>query len=176
VEETLPGTDFLAQLTVEWEASTRPVEDLGVRRVIVRNAIVLDARRGLYPLMCLPARLYCGGRLGEGDQIVPWIHIADYVRAVIFLMERDAAAGAYNLVAPKPTSNSDFMRTACQELRRPYWLHAPAVALRLALGEMADLVLRGRPSKPQSLLQAGFEFEFPEIRSAAHDLLRQVGT
>ncbi|HET6845844.1 MAG TPA: TIGR01777 family oxidoreductase [Anaerolineales bacterium] len=171
VEETPPGSDFLAQLTIQWEDSTRPVEELGVRRVIVRNGIVLDSRRGLYPLMCLPARLYCGGRLGSGSQVVPWIHIEDHVRALLFLIEGEESTGAYNLVAPENSTNDEFMRMTCAELRRPYWLNVPGSLLRLALGEMADLVLYGRPSQPERILQAGFHFAFPNIRSAAHDLL-----
>ena len=73
--------------------------------MIVRNAVVLDAHRGLYPLMCLPAKLFIGGRLGNGLQAVPWIHVSDHVRAVAFLLERDEARGPYNLVAPVPANN-----------------------------------------------------------------------
>ena len=171
VEETPPGSDFLAELTVKWENSTRSVEEIGVRRIIVRNGIVLDSRRGLYPLMCLPARFFLGGRLGSGSQVVPWIHLEDQGRALLFLIEREEFAGAYNLVAPESTTNAEFMRTTSAQLGRPYWVHVPAVLLRLALGEMANLVLLGRSSRPQRLLQAGFDFAFPDITSAAHDLL-----
>jgi hypothetical protein len=170
-ETTPPASDFLAQLTIPWEDSTRTVEDVGVRRVVVRNAIVLDSRHGLYPLMCLPARLFCGGRLGTGMQLVPWIHVADYVRALLFLLESEDAVGAYNLVAPVASNNAEFMESLCAGLRRPYWLHVPGEMMRIGLGEMADLILRGRASTPMRLMKAGFQFQFPDIRSAANDLL-----
>lgn len=171
-DETTPvADDFLAQLTEAWEDSTLPIEELGVRRVIIRNAIVLDRREGLFPLMCLPARNFLGGRLGDGRNAVPWIHVSDHVRAVSFLLERQDAAGAYNLVAPGAPNNAQFMRAICAALRRPYWLHAPAVLMRMVLGEMADLVLKGRASAPRRLLEAGFEFEFSEIQAAMRNLL-----
>ncbi len=126
-DETTPvADDFLARLTAAWEDATLPVEDLGVRRVVVRNAIVLDRREGLFPLMCLPARLFLGGRLGDGHNAVPWIHLSDHVRALTFLLEHQSAAGAFNLVAPGRSSSAEFMRAICDTLRRPYWLHAPA--------------------------------------------------
>jgi uncharacterized protein (TIGR01777 family) len=171
-DETTPAADdFLAQLTISWEDSTRSVEELGVRRVIARNAVVLDRWNGIFPIMCLPARLRLGGCIGNGQNVIPWIHIADYVRALLFLLEHEEAAGAYNLVAPVPSKNADFMRAVCDALRCPYWLHVPARPIRVVLGEMANLVLKGRASSPQRLLEAGFSFDFPEIHAAAHDLL-----
>jgi hypothetical protein len=170
--ETEPAADdFLAQLTVRWEAASEGIEKLGVRRVIVRNAIVLDARRGLFPLMSLPARLWAGGRLGRGEQIVPWIHLTDHVRAIRLLLEDEGAAGAYNLVAPEPTSNAEFMEAACRALGRPYWLHVPAPVLKLSLGEMSMIVLEGRASEPRRLRELGFRFRFPRIAEAMADLL-----
>ncbi len=142
-----------------------------MRRVIVRNAIVLDRRKGLFPLMCLPARIFLGGRLGDGRNAVPWIHVSDHVRALSFMLEHQDAAGAYNLVAPGASSNAQFMGAICAALGRPYWLHAPAALMRMVLGEMADLVLKGRASAPRRLVKAGFEFEFPEIQSAMLNLL-----
>lgn len=170
-ESTPAAEDFMAGLTVQWEEATRPLEELGVRRVVVRNAIVLDREKGLFPLMCLPARLLLGGRLGDGRQAVPWIHIIDHVRAIRFLLENPEAAGAYNLVAPNPSNNAEFMKAVCAALDRPYWFHSPGGLVRLLLGEMADLILRGRPSAPARLTTAGFGFEFPSIEEAAFDLL-----
>jgi len=169
-EYTPAADDFLAQLTVEWEAATQLLEEVGVRRVVVRNAIVLDGKKGLFPLMSLPSKLFAGGRLGGGSQAVPWIHVVDHVRAVTHLLEDEHARGAYNLVAPVPTTNADFMEVVCEALRRPYWLHVPAFALRLALGEMSVLVLAGRPSQPRRLLEGGFKFAFPTLEMALQDL------
>jgi hypothetical protein len=171
-EDTPAADDFLARLTVEWEAATRPLEEIGVRHVVVRNAVVLHPRQGLFPLLSLPAKLFAGGRFGTGRQTVSWIHLADQVRAVRRLIEDEAATGAYNLIAPASTTNEEFMQSVCRWAGRPYWLHLPAPALRLLLGEMSVLILGGRPSGPKRLLEAGFEFAFPTIESALQDLLK----
>jgi uncharacterized protein (TIGR01777 family) len=171
-DESAPAAgDFLAQLTVQWEAATRVVEQSGVRWIAVRHAIVLDAHGGLLPLMALPLRLFAGGRLGSGKQAVPWIHLGDQVRAVRFLLENTEARGVYNLAAPTPTSSDEFMRAIADVLRRPYWLAVPESALRWVLGEMGDLVLEGRYSRPKRLLDLGFRFEFPTIQLALKDIL-----
>lgn len=169
-ESTPAADDYLAQLTVPWEATTQPVEELGVRRVIARSAVVLARRGGLFPLMTLPAHLFFGGKLGSGDQAMPWIHLADQVRALKFLLENDEARGPYNLIAPTPTSNEEFMRTIAGTLRRPFWFHVPGFLLKLALGEMSVLVTEGRYSQPKRLLEQGFQFKFPKLPEALHDI------
>ncbi len=166
-----PADDFLAQLTVQWEAATQPVEELGIRRVVARTAVVLDAHGGLFPLMALPVRLFAGGRLGNGLQAMPWIHLADETRALRLLLERTDASGPYNLIAPQPTSNAEFMRAVAHALHRPYWLHVPGFMLKAILGEMSTLVLDGRYSRPKRLAEMGFEFQYPTIGSACSDLL-----
>ena len=100
-ESSPPADDFLARLAVEWEAATRRIEQLGVRRVVARSAVVLAARGGLFPLMALPVRLMIGGPMGNGRQAMPWIHIDDEVAALQFLIENERAAGAFNLIAPQ---------------------------------------------------------------------------
>lgn len=170
-DETTPaGDDYLARLTVEWEAASSLAEAAGVRRIVVRNAVVLDTHGGLFPLMALPVRLYAGGRIGNGEQAVPWIHLADHVAAVRFLIENDAARGVYNLVAPTPTSNEQFMRALARSLGRPFWLPAPAFLLRAVLGEMGVLILEGRYTLPKRLLDLGFRFTYPTIDLALQDL------
>jgi uncharacterized protein (TIGR01777 family) len=171
-ESTPPAGDFLAQLTVPWEDSTSSVEELGVRRVVTRNAVVLARRGGLFPLMALPVRLFFGGRLGDGKQAMPWIHLADYVRAVRFLLENEEAHGPFNMIAPTPTSNADFMRAIAGELHRPYWFHPPAFLLRIPLGEMSVLLTEGRYSQPKRLLELGYPFRFPTIESALKDIFQ----
>ena len=175
-DESWPAAkDYLAQLTVRWEAASQPVEGLGVRRAVARSAVVLDARRGLFPIMALPVRLFVGGPLGDGRQAVPWIHINDQMRALQFLLENESANGAFNLIAPEPTSNQEFMQVLAQTLRRPYWFRTPGFVLRAVLGEMSTLVLDGRYSQPQRLVQLGFDFKFPTIRRALQELLRPSG-
>lgn len=169
-EDAPPGQDFLGRLSTEWEESSRPVEALGVRRVVVRTAIVLDARAGVLPLMALPVRLFAGGPLGSGRQGLPWIHLRDQVGALRFVLENDQASGAFNFCAPDVVSNGQFIRTLAKVLRRPYWLPAPAFALKLALGGMSETLLHGQFAEPRRLLALGYAFKFPMLADALRDI------
>jgi uncharacterized protein (TIGR01777 family) len=169
-ETTLPGGDFSARLCVEWEAASKPVEQLGVRRVVTRTGIVISRDAAILQLMALPTRLFFGGRLGSGKQGIGWIHLQDEIRAFRFLLEHDDANGAYNLSAPNPISNSDFMRAIARALRRPYWFHPPAFLLRLLLGEMSTLILDGWFLEPARLLETGFRFDFATADSALRNI------
>jgi hypothetical protein len=171
-ESTPPAKDFPAQITVGWEDATKSVEELGVRRVITRNAIVLARRGGLFPLMTLPVRLFFGGKFGDGKQATPWIHIADQVGAIRFLLENENARGPFNLIAPTPTSNADFMRIIAQELHRPYWFHLPVFLLRIPLGEMSVMLTEGSYSQPERLLELGYRFKFPTLEEAVKDIFK----
>jgi uncharacterized protein (TIGR01777 family) len=169
-ESTPAADDFLAQLTVKWEDATEKVEGLGVRRVVARTAVVLAGRGGLFPLMALPARLFFGGKLGDGSQAMPWIHLADEVRAFKFLLENEDARGAYNLIAPTPTSNLEFMRAIASTLHRPFWFHVPRFLLKLVLGEMNVLITEGRYSQPKRLLELGYQFQFANVQDALRNI------
>lgn len=169
-EPTPAAEDFLAQMTAKGEAATQPVEELDVRRVVVRNAVVLAGRGGLFPLMALPVKLFFGGKLGDGSQSMPWIHLVDEIRAMKYLLENEESRGAYNLIAPTPTSNTEFMRAIAKTLHRPFWFHVPKFLLRLALGEMSVLITEGRYSQPKRLLENGFEFTFPRIEDALRNI------
>ncbi len=169
-ESTPPADDFLARITIAWEAATQPVEELGVRRVVARSAVVLANGEGLFPLITLPVRLFVGGKLGTGKQIMPWIHLVDEMGAMRFLIENESARGAFNLIAPESTSMEEFMRAVSRSLHRPYWFFAPASLLRLTLGGMSDLVLEGRASRPQRLTELGYRFQFPRLKEALADL------
>jgi uncharacterized protein len=170
-EETGPGDDFLAQLCIEWEAVSSPVEAEGVRRVVIRTGLVLSREGGPLPKTVLPFKLFAGGRLGHGRQWWPWIHLEDHVQAIRFLLERSEATGAFNLTAPNPVTNAEFSETLGRVLKRPSWLPAPAFALRLALGEAATMVLDGQRAVPRRLLELGFDFRFPNLEEALRDLL-----
>ena len=165
-ESTPAAPDFLGQLTVKWEDATQPVEDLGVRRVVARTAVVLSGREGLFPLMALPARLFFGGKLGDGTQAMPWIHLADEVLALKYLLENEEARGAYNLIAPTTTSNAEFTRAIARTLHRPFWFHVPKFLLKLVLGEMSVLITEGRYSQPKRLMDEGFVFKYPSLEDA----------
>ena len=170
-ESTPPGDDFLAQLTVQWEDATKSIEELGVRRVVVRSAVVLGKGEGLLSLMALPVKLFAGGPLGRGKFAMPWIHIDDWVSAVRYLIANENARGAYNLIAPVPTSSADFYRALASVLHRPYWFPTPAFLLRILLGEMSVLVVEGRFAQPKRLIESGYKFQFEGPREALADLL-----
>ncbi|MEJ5201292.1 MAG: TIGR01777 family oxidoreductase, partial [Anaerolineales bacterium] len=143
-ESSPAGTDFLARLCVDWEASTQSVENLGVRRVVVRTGLVLSPTGGSLQRLLLPYRFFAGGPLGNGKQWWSWISMEDEVRALMFLLKNDAAYGAFNLTAPNPLRMKEFGKILAEVLHRPYWLPVPSFALRLFLGEMSMLVLKGQ--------------------------------
>lgn len=171
-ESTPPADDYLAQLTVPWENATQPIEALGVRRIITRNAVVLARHGGQFPLMALPVRLFFGGKFGDGRNSLNWIHLDDYTRAVQFLLEHDSASGPFNLIAPAQTSGEEFMRTIARVLHRPFWFHLPKWLLRIPLGEMSVLLTEGRRAQPKRLSELGFRFELGNLEDALKDLLR----
>jgi uncharacterized protein (TIGR01777 family) len=170
-ESTPPADDFLAQLTVQWEDATKPVEELGVRRVIIRNAVVLARNDGLFPLMALAPRLFLGGNFGDGNQAMPWIHVVDQTNAMRFLLENENAYGPFNLISPEHTSNAEFIRLLCKTLHRPYWFHLPKFLLRMMLGEMSILLTERRYSQPKRLIESGFKFQFGKLDNAMDNLL-----
>jgi uncharacterized protein (TIGR01777 family) len=172
VTETTPaGTDFLAQLAKDWEASTAPVEDLGVRRAIARTGVVLSPEGGALPRMMAPFRFFVGGHIGDGRQWFPWIHFTDEVNALKFLIESESASGAYNLCAPAPLTNAEFSRTLGRRMRRPCWLPVPALALRLLFGEMADVLLKGQKQMPRRLQRTSFRFIYSAADAALKDII-----
>jgi uncharacterized protein (TIGR01777 family) len=168
------GTDYSARLCIDWEGSSAGVEEMGIRRIIIRTGVVLERSGGVLPLMALPVRLFAGGRLGKGNQGIPWIHIDDEVNAIKFLLENDSARGVYNLSAPNPTSNSAFMKTLASVLKRPYWFHVPQSVIRFALGEMSTLLLNGQYMIPSRLLNNGFKFIYETLGLALQDILNRA--
>ncbi|MEW6092685.1 MAG: TIGR01777 family oxidoreductase [Chloroflexota bacterium] len=165
-ESTPPGNDFLARLSVAWEDATKEVESLGVRRCVIRTAVVLARGGGLFPLMALPVRIFLGGPLGSGQQTVPWIHLEDEIGAIRFLLENEKASGPYNLIAPEAVTSAGFNRLLAKALRRPYWFPTPAFLLKIVLGEMSVLVLEGRAASPKRLLEAGYQFRLGKLEEA----------
>ena len=171
-EATPPGDDFLAQLAVRWEDATKSVEELGVRRIILRTPPVLIRENIILILIALPVRLFVGGTLGSGKQPFPWIHFKDWVGAVRHLMVNENTRGAYNLLAPVQTTLSEFTRQLAKILHRPYWFPIPAFLMRNVLGEMSVLILEGRFSQPKRLIESGYQFQFSGPREALIDLFR----
>ncbi len=170
-EDSPPGNDYLGQIAVEWEASTAPVETMDVRRVIVRTGIVLSMNGGPLPFSVLQFKTLAGGRLGSGKQWMPWIHIADEVAALQFLLVNAEARGPYNLCAPNPVTNAEFSSVLAKTLGRPSALFVPASALRLGLGEIATLVLDGQRAVPHRLLELDFQFQYTKLKPSLQNLL-----
>ena len=172
-ENTLAGDDALAKICLDWEATTANVEEMGVRRAVIRTAgVVMSTRGGALPFMLLPFKLFAGGPLGSGKQWFSWIHIRDQVRAIRFLIDDPDARGAFNVCAPNPLTNADLSRVIGRVMRRPSLMPTPAFAMRLLLGEKATLVLDGQRQMPKRLQQMGFQFRFPDVESALRDLLK----
>jgi uncharacterized protein (TIGR01777 family) len=171
-EVSPPARDFLADICVRWEESTAGVEALGVRRVILRTGVVLDTEGGALPKIAAPFRVFGGGPVGSGRQWFPWIHRDDAVAAIRFLLETETTAGPVNLTAPNPLTNGDFARTLGRVLHRPAVAPAPAFALKLALGELAEVLLKGQRALPSPVLDWGIQFRFPQAEAALRDLLR----
>jgi len=169
-EETPSGNDFLAQVAVEWERSTSSLDELGIRWVSIRTGVVLSSKGGALERMILPIRPFYASRLGGGHQWFPWIHIADEVAAIRFLIENETAQGPFNLCAPNPVTNAMFCRLLGEELGRLVPIPVPSLLLRMILGQMATALLYGQKAIPQRLMQMGFIFRFPHVGTALQDL------
>lgn len=172
-EESPAADDFLARICIEWEDSTKAVEELGLRRIIVRTGLPLTPKGGAFPLLALPFKLFLGNTFGNGRQYYSWIHFDDYIAALRFLLESETASGAYNLTAPQPVRNREFAQTLGRVMRRPSFFPLPAFALKLALGEVSTVVLDGQRVLPHRLEADGFTFHYPELELALEDLLKK---
>lgn len=171
-EEDQAGSDFSAKLCLKWEASSQPLETMGVRRVVIRNGVVLSTKGGALRPILLPFRLYVGGPLGSGQQVYSWIHIMDEVSAIQYLIHDPQARGVFNLTSPNPATNAEFGRTIAHVMKRPYYFPVPAFVMRLAFGEVATMVLEGQRVMPAKLLTSGYTFKYPLLEDALKDLLK----
>lgn len=172
-EETPGGDGYLAEVCRAWEASIAPLhENDAIRTVVIRTGVVLSLDGGAFPRQLMPFKFYIGGPVGTGEQWFPWVHIDDEIRAIRFLIENDDASGVYNLSAPNPVTNGVFTHHLARQLRRPGILPVPAAALQLLFGEMSVVLLKGQRVAPQRLQEAGFEFQFNEVKEALQDLLQ----
>ncbi|WP_319779390.1 TIGR01777 family oxidoreductase [Maridesulfovibrio sp.] len=174
VNEGAPKGDlFLSGVVEEWEASTDPVEVYGVRRVIIRTAMVLGSG-GALAKMLAPFKAGFGSYLGHGHQGVSWIHLEDEVRAIIYLIENEKCSGVFNLSSIHPLTFNKFADTLGKVLGKKVRLRAPAFILKLALGRMAEeVLLGGQFVLPEKLVSAGFKFNFPEAEEALRDIIKE---
>lgn len=175
-EATRPGKGFLVEVCKAWEAEADRALAAGIRVVKLRIGIVLAKEGGALPKLALPARLFQGAKLGEGQQGFPWIHIDDLVAAFLRAASDPALSGPVNATAPRPLTNESFTRAVCKAVHRPFMAVIPAFATtlgtRLLVGEMADeMLLQGAFVYPKKLQAAGFRFKFEEASAALADLL-----
>ncbi len=171
-EAAAAGTGFLPETCIEWEARARDAESAGIRVVRLRIGIVLGKEGGALAKMLPPFRAGVGGPLGSGSQWMSWIHVRDLARLAEFVLVNDTVQGAVNAVSPAPVTNREFSKILGQTVHRPAFLPVPAFALKLLFGEMAEVVLGSQRVLPQAAMQAGFRFEFTDLRTALTDLLR----
>lgn len=172
-EESPPGGSFLARVVVEWERAARAAEELGVRVVTARTALIVAPEALAWRLVLLPFRLFIGGRLGSGRQRFTWVHVDDAVGLYDLAIRDPSISGPLNMVAPEVPSQADLARAIGRAMGRPAVFPVPAALLRLALWGQADIVLHGRNAVPAKALASGFEFRFPTVESAVHDVLRR---
>jgi uncharacterized protein (TIGR01777 family) len=171
-ETTPPGQGFLSQTSVQWEEEAMAAGASGVRVVVPRIGIVLDRHAGALHRMLLPFRLFAGGPLGSGKQWMPWIHVDDVIAALTFALANTSLRGPVNVTAPGVVTMHAFASSLGRVLHRPSWLQVPSPVLRVILGEMAELVLKGQRVSPSKLLAAGFVFRYPNLPEALETLCR----
>ena len=176
-ESSPGGKGFFPDSCHEWEAATEPADQAGIRVVNLRIGIVLSRNGGALKQMLLPFRFGLGGRIGNGRQWWSWIHIDDFVAAVLHILQAPPGhplSGPINMTAPDPVTNAEFTKTLARGLHRPAMFPLPETVVRLAFGELADQgLLASARVMPKKLLASGFQFKFPEIDAALADLTRQ---
>ncbi|NUN69154.1 MAG: TIGR01777 family protein [Bacteroidetes bacterium] len=171
-ESAQPGNDFLADLAVQWEGEAFKAEQFGVRVAVPRIGLVLERSGGMIGKMLLPFRLFAGGPIGSGRQYLPWIHMEDVVRGILFPLEQEGLKGVYNLTAPEPVTMKEFAKQFGSVLHRPSWLPVPDIALDVLYGEGAKVIVSGQRAVPERLLAAGYRFSYPALRPALEHLLQ----
>ena len=171
-EQTTPHDEFAHRLCRDWEAEAVKAKDHGVRVAILRIGLVLDAGGGMLAKTTPLFKLGLGGKLGDGKQYMPWVHRDDIVAMILFLIEREDLSGPFNASAPNPVTNAEFTRALGQALNRPAVLPAPALALKLAFGEMSRLLLTGAKMRPKRFEEAGFSFRYERLDEALDAIFR----
>jgi uncharacterized protein (TIGR01777 family) len=171
-ESSAPGNDFLAKVCRDWEAEALRAQSGGIRTVITRFGVILSAKGGALTQMLTPFKLGLGGRLGSGQQWMSWVALDDVVGILRGALSNEQASGPVNVVAPNPVQNSEFTTVLASALHRPAIFPAPAFALRLAIGEMADaLLLSSQRVQSERPPAAGYAFRYENLEPALHAIL-----
>ena len=172
-EATPPADDYLARMCVDWEWAARGAEAAGHRVVLLRVGVVLDEKGGALAKMLPPFKLFVGGPIGSGRQVISWIHHDDLVGLILFALDNERVSGPLNGTAPRPVTNKEFSRSLGRTLHRPSFLPTPAFALRVMLGEVAGVVTQGQRVIPKKALDLGYAFKHTELEPALASILSQ---
>jgi uncharacterized protein (TIGR01777 family) len=165
-EDQPPGDDFLARLSIDWEAAALNAADKGIRAVTMRFGVIFAGSGGALSKMIPAFKAFVGGPMGNGRQWFPWIHLDDLMEALLFIFDHPQIAGPLNFCAPNPVTNRELAATLGKILHRPAIMPAPAFMMRLVLGEFSQVLLGSQRTVPRKLLDHGFEFQYPEIGQA----------
>lgn len=169
-ETSAPGKGFLAEVCTQWEASARKAEEAGVRVVLARIGFVFGRDGGAFKLLRTPFSLGLGGNLGSGKQWMSPIHVDDVAALMVFLLEKEDARGAFNAVCPRPVRNEEFTRQTAGAFGRTAPLPVPQFLLKTFLGDLSHLMLDSERVVPEAALQAGYTFQFPDLRAILEDV------
>ncbi|MFL9833027.1 TIGR01777 family oxidoreductase [Chryseobacterium terrae] len=170
-----PGNDFLSEVVVVWEKAADEFKEQNVaeRVVKLRTAVVLSKNEGALAKMMTPVKLGIGSPLGSGKQYMPWIHIDDICAMYEFALKNPEIEGSYNASAPQHTTNENLTKLIAKVLNKPLWMpNVPSFILKLIFGELADALLEGSRASSEKIKKAGFEFQFPDLKVALEDLLK----
>ena len=170
-EDESVGRDFLAGVSLDWEKEARQATAKGVRVAVMRFGVVLGKNGGALAKMIPAFKLFFGGSMGSGNQWFPWIYLEDLMAAILFILEHQDVSGPLNFCAPNPVRYRELAKTLGEALGRPSFMPAPAFMIRLAMGEFGDVFLASQRTIPDRLLQHGFSFQYPDIKSAIQDVV-----
>ncbi len=174
-ENSLPGNDFLSDVCKKWEIEAKIVENSEVRLVNIRTGVVLNSNEGALKQMLLPFKMFVGGPIGNGKQWFPWIHIDDILNIYLFALDNNNIIGPLNAVSPNPVIMREFANKIGKVLNRPSLFPVPISALKLMLGEVADVISASQRVIPEKLLSYGFKFKYEFLIDALEDLLKKKG-
>jgi uncharacterized protein (TIGR01777 family) len=171
-ESTPAGASFDAAVCQAWEAAARGAEEVGIRLAITRTGLPLDPESGLLKQLLLPFRLGLGGPIAGGRQYMPWIHVGDWVRLVLWILDGADRTGTYNATSPNPVTNAELSKTLGRVLGRPAVMPIPKLAMKVRFGsELGEVVAGGQRAVPRRALDGGFQFTYPELEPALRQLL-----
>ncbi|SMC37551.1 hypothetical protein SAMN02746065_101206 [Desulfocicer vacuolatum DSM 3385] len=171
-ENREPGDDFLASVCIDWEKEALRATEKGCRVVLMRFGVVLGKEGGALAQMIPAFKLFAGGPLGSGRHWFPWIHVADLLQAIIFLMQNKEFSGPFNFCAPETVRQKTFAKELGNALKRPSIMPAPAFMMKLALGEMSKAIMGSQKAVPKALLKEKFQFQFPRLAIALQEILK----